>query len=92
MTRLDPPRWPDGPGICPIANLPGFLTTSELTAFADGLCGSVEVKWQCAECGTWHFWPSANPHAPAGETSGSCRESKIPERIIELIQKTKLST
>lgn len=90
MTHLEPPRWPGGPGICPVANLPGFLAVEDLTRFVDSLCGSVMVKWQCSECGTWHFWPSANPNAPAGETSGSCRAYAIPARIIDLIRQTKI--
>lgn len=88
MTRLDPPRWPGGPGICPVANLPGFLTVEDLNAFVDGLCGSVMVKWQCGECGTWHHW--AKPKAPAGESSGSSRPYRIPGHIIDLIRQTKI--
>ena len=85
MKPLAPPRWKNGPGICESANLPGFLTTDDLAEFVESVCGSVAVKWLCAECGTWHFWPSCG-HKPTG------RSYPIPERIIELIQKTKVST
>ena len=90
MTRLDPRRWPDGPGICPVANLPGFLSLDELKDFVDGLQGSTLATWQCGECGCWHFWPSPNSYAPSGETSGSCRYYDIPERIDDLIRQTKI--
>lgn len=54
--RLDPPRWPGGPQICPAANLPAFATEREMNGYFDTNAPSLpEVRrWQCDRCGMWH--------------------------------------
>jgi hypothetical protein len=55
--QLDPPRWPDGPPICPHANLPALPTPEALRRFLDTngtLCKTRRI-WQClAGCQLWH--------------------------------------
>lgn len=90
MIALDPPRWPGGPRICPVANLPAFQIWADAAEFLDALHGSAKVKWICRHCEHWHFWGDPNSYAPAGQTSGTCRASKIPAAVVELMNDSKI--
>ena len=76
MLILDPPRWPGGPAICPIENLPAFPT--EADAFKFQRHGSREAPrtrilrlWKCDCCDHWHF--TATTPSPSGASSGTER-------------------
>lgn len=73
---LEPPRWKNGPGICPVENLPALPTLKELRAFkeANGPSCKTIHEWHCEACGHWHMKTSAPD--PAGGSSGTGRGSK----------------
>lgn len=74
--RLEKARWPGGPKICSVANLPAFETEGALRAFlkANGPSCKVVKEWQCEACGHWHAKTRAPD--PAGGSSGTGRGSK----------------
>lgn len=76
MTTLDPPRWPFGPDICPVANLPALPTEAALHEFhrRNGPRCAVLREWQCDACGHWHAATVAPD--PSGATSGTGRSHK----------------
>jgi hypothetical protein len=81
------PRWPGAPKICLHANLPAFLTWGDASAFNDSLGSkAIQLKWNCWFCGYWHYWSKES--APAGQSSGTTRESPVPDRIIQLSEET----
>lgn len=88
MIALDPPRWPNGPPICPVSNLPAFESWDQAQKFMDAHCGSEMAKWRCTGCGCWHYW--AKPHAPAGGSSGTTRHYQIPKSVQEMISRTRV--
>jgi hypothetical protein len=53
---LENPRWPNGPSICPIVNLPAFDTRKELNAYFEKYCPSIHIVriGLCGECGKYH--------------------------------------
>ncbi len=53
---LEPPRWPGGPPICPVENLPAFPTQDALKKFKAENSPSVEIIkiGKCAACEHWH--------------------------------------
>jgi hypothetical protein len=67
------PRWPNGPPICLEANLPAFVSMSELDEFHTTNAPSCPVirRWQCDFC----LWFHEETHAPApsGASSGTSR-------------------
>lgn len=73
---LESPRWPKGPFICRMANLPALKTEKELFAFhaANGpRCEIIEV-YLCPFCDHLHMTTSAPD--PSGSTSGNTRRQK----------------
>jgi hypothetical protein len=74
--RLEKPRWPGGPKICSVENLPAFETVDAWRAFhkANGPSCKILKEWQCEACGHWHARTSAPD--PAGASSGNGRSSK----------------
>lgn len=70
------PRWPGGPLVCEVANLPAFETQDELNKFhlANGPSCKVIRQWQCEHCEGWHHETTAPD--PAGGSSGTGRSSK----------------
>lgn len=73
---LSKPRWPGGPKICPLANLPAFTTSDALRSFLknNGPSCKVVLEWECTGCGHWHAETSAPD--PAGASSGNGRSGK----------------
>lgn len=73
---LEEPRWPNGPAICEVANLPAFETEPELQKFhlATGPSCKVLRVWHCEHCEGWHMETTAPD--PAGGSSGTGRSSK----------------
>lgn len=84
---LEPPRWPGGPGICPVANLPYFATRAELKAFQAKNASTDIETWKCAACGGFHFWGKVP--APAGGSSGTSRRQDVPEHVLRLLAETR---
>lgn len=78
---LDPPRWPNGPQICSVVNLPAFETEAELDKFnaANGPSCKVDRKWLCEHCEGWHCDVTAPD--PSGGSSGTGRSSKRSKKI-----------
>lgn len=68
--ELDPPRWPGGPPICPVVNLPAFTGKAAAMAFRDANAPGSNVKriWLCTDCGMVHY--EATPIAVSGTTAG----------------------
>jgi hypothetical protein len=54
--QLLPARWPKGPQICSIANLPAFESQAEMKDFHAVNAPRIQVKeeYQCFACGKWH--------------------------------------
>lgn len=77
----DKPRWPGAPRICALANLPAFMDRAEAMDFHErvGPGNHVLKVWECQHCGQVHY--SIRPRAPTGESSGSGRDSVIPESV-----------
>lgn len=73
---LEPPRWPNGPMICPVENLPAFEDKAELAKFRNAHAGSSIKEWQCTACGMWHY--KAKVPCPAGGSNGNERENTLP--------------
>ena len=73
---FDHPRWPGGPLICPIENLPAFDTRATLDHFhkTNGPSCKVIRTWQCDHCHHWHMETTAPD--PAGGSSGTGRSTK----------------
>lgn len=79
IVPLDPPRWPKGPSICPVANLPAFETQAVMKEFheANGPGCKVIREYLCRRCGHWHMVTRAPD--PTGGSSGTGRSSKWEE-------------
>jgi hypothetical protein len=73
------PRFKGCPPICLHANLPAFKSAQEAAHFARN---PSLIKWFCVECYHWHAWFKSP--APAGGSSGTSREERIPEHIARL--------
>ena len=83
---MEPARWLNGPPICNASNLPSFSTWQAAIAFSEQhALLSIQLKWRCRHCEGWHFW--CNASAPAGQTSGTVRESPVPKRIVEMAER-----
>lgn len=76
MMPLNPPRWANGPKMCPSANLPAFDSVAEMDRFKEINCPSVMViaRWVCNGCGLHHFWGIGA--GPSGASSGTTRAAK----------------
>lgn len=72
--KVDPPRWPGGPEICTLENLPRFETWKEAEAFHEKNAPGARIirKGVCKFCGGWHY--VAKPRPPSGDSSGTGRE------------------
>jgi hypothetical protein len=86
--QLEPPRWPGGPDICPVANLPAFLTAKDAADFraANSPGTTVIAEWTCTSCFWIHFWSVAQ--GPAGASSGTTREAKHIDELREKFLKS----
>lgn len=73
---LEPPRWPGGPPICTVENLPALETYQALQEFhqKNGPSCKVVKTWHCPVCQRWHAETIAPD--PAGNTSGTGRSSR----------------
>ena len=70
---LEPPRWPNGPKICAITNLPAYVSLADAKKRTGTVEGdSIKDWWTCGACGLVHCEHTIRP--PAGATSGSGRE------------------
>ncbi len=80
---FDPPRWPNGPRICPAANLPAFDSDADAAAFRASNCPghTVVAQWTCNVCGKIHFWGVGGD--PSGASSGTTRIAKHLPQIKE---------
>lgn len=83
MNVFDPPRWPDGPRICTVANLPSFADDQSVSDFRDKNCPShtIIAKWRCKVCRGIHFWSVGGD--PSGASSGTTRIGKHADEIKE---------
>jgi hypothetical protein len=74
---LEKPRWPGGPKICPVVNLPAFVDSKALDEFLKTNAPSCKVvhKGQCKHCGHWHAKTVAPD--PAGASSGNGRSTSF---------------
>jgi len=72
----DKPRWPGGPLICIVANLPAFPTKAAYNEFheANGPGCKVLRVWLCKACKFFHA-DTVAPN-PCGDSSGTGRSSK----------------
>ena len=54
---LEPPRWPGGPEICEMHNLPAFETREDAEKFHDNQGSRNPIKriGRCRYCGKWHY-------------------------------------
>ena len=73
------PRFKGCPPICLHANLPAFDSPK---AAAEFVRNPILIKWFCTVCYHWHAWFKSP--APAGGSSGTSREERIPEHIARL--------
>lgn len=79
LKRLEASRWPNGPKICAVANLPYFKSEAEAKAWhTRHLDGNpiyepnpIVKMWRCAACGGVHFLTKMRP--PSGSSSGSSK-------------------
>ena len=73
---LEPPRWKNGPPVCPSTNLPAFKTTEAVHEFVARHCPGSIVKriFVCSKCEHFHF--ESTPRDPSGSTSGTGRSHK----------------
>lgn len=76
MITLDPPRWKNGPQICPVENLPAFFTSDLLDSFLKKNSPGCKVRetFCCTRCNHWHARTVAPD--PCGGSSGTGRSSK----------------
>lgn len=79
--KLDPPRWKNGPPICPAANLLAFKNEKEYAAFEASDCPRTKnlIKFTCRACGHLHYWGVAGD--PSGDSSGTTRTGKRFEEV-----------
>lgn len=89
--NLDKPRWPGGPPICTVTNLPAFDSVESLAAFRDASApgGHIIAQWKCTACGLWHYWSAG--HDPAGASSGMTRTGKHIDELREKFLKSDVS-
>jgi len=79
---LDPPRWPGGPKICIVANLPAFETEADAMQFNGGEHPlPVLARWQCQSCGGWHYWSTSRTDSNGAFKGGA---EALPPRIAKL--------
>ena len=78
---LDPPRWPGGPQICIVANLPAFETESAGIAFNNKSHLPVLARWQCKACGGWHHWATSRTDSNGAFKGGA---DTVPPRIAKM--------
>lgn len=78
---FDPPRWPNGPKICPVANLPAFYSPHDLHVFLESNSPGTAIihQWKCIACAHWHAKCVAA--SPAGASSGTTRTAKHIEEL-----------
>lgn len=56
-TMLESPRWPGGPRICLVINLPAFENEDDMKKFEDKYTvNKVKSRWLCQACGCWHYF------------------------------------
>lgn len=76
---LEPPRWRNGPPICPAENLPAFPSQAAAVEFNSGPARTnpnfepyrIKRLWKCDSCDQWHFIAKMRP--PSGGSSGSSK-------------------
>jgi len=75
--ELEPARWPNGPKICPVANLPAFPTEKDFRTEHERFSPGVHVLrvYLCEHCGHWHA--DTVGRGPGGESSGTGRFNKM---------------
>jgi hypothetical protein len=73
---LEPARWPGGPLICSVENLPAHESESAMKKFheANGPSCQVIRSGKCKHCGYWHMETRAPD--PSGGSSGTGRGKK----------------
>jgi len=75
-TLLESPRWPGGPPICPVVNLPALPSETALMAFLaknGPRCEVISIN-HCPFCDHWHA--ETNAPNPSGDSSGTGRSHK----------------
>jgi hypothetical protein len=77
LIALQDARWPGGPKICPVTNLPAFVDAKALADFQTKNAPSCKVvhKGLCKHCGHWHAKTVAPD--PAGASSGNGRSTSF---------------
>jgi len=82
IATLDPPRWPGGPAICQVANLPAFATEKEAAAF-NNRNGHLPIlaQWPCKFCGHIHYWATSPTDSNGNHKAGA---DVLPNRIVRL--------
>jgi len=82
---LNPPRWPGGPKICIVANLPAFETEADAIA-SNERNGHLPilVRWHCKSCGGFHQFVTGYPT----DSNGAYRSEgeRIPLGIMRIIK------
>ncbi len=51
----EPARWPGGPEICEMTNLPSFPNEHAMKQYQAALMSKVVKEWRCVNCGEWHY-------------------------------------
>lgn len=79
---LDPPRWPGGPQICIVANLPAFETEAQAIKFnSSDHPLPVLARWQCKACEGWHYWSTLHTDSNGAFKAGA---GVLPPRIAKM--------
>lgn len=71
MLTLDPPRFRNGPAMCPSQNLPAFESRAEAEQYLNRHLPGCKVTriGKCDQCGHWHF--EAEARGPSGSDNGT---------------------
>lgn len=85
--NTEPSRWPGGPQICTVVNLPIYASAKEATQSIDHFHTIAFIAlWNCSQCGGWHLWTTSATDSNGGALSGAMT---IPARMQKLIERTK---
>ena len=100
---LEPARYPGGPQICAIVNLPSFKSDADLRDYLDRhvpISGSPSKVWTCKDCGGWHFEfkptrpaypPNFRPRVPKRAAVES-QEPDLPRREARAVENKPVDT